>query len=167
MICHTCNKEFEDNTGKRKYCSVECYHESHTVKRVCSWCGGKLSCKQKKYCSCECFRAASIGVSKPHIRLSDEQRKERLVERSVKWQKENKVKVYASQIALKHKQLVTILYECPCNHPKKHNHHSDYLRPFDVIKLCPACHSAEHKRLRLLAKQTNNKKVTFNTAINE
>jgi hypothetical protein len=46
--------------------------------------------------------------------------------------------------------LITVLTECPCNYPMKHKHHPDYNKPFEVIRLCPSCHAAEHKRLRSL-----------------
>ena len=48
---------------------------------------------------------------------------------------------------------VKILYECPCDHPKKHNHHFDYDRKYEVIRLCPPCHGKEHSRLRFVGAQ--------------
>lgn len=70
---------------------------------------------------------------------------------SIAWQKENPEKVKAAQKARYNPYAVSILYECQCQHPKKHNHHFDYEFPTLVIRLCPACHAAEHKRLRSLA----------------
>jgi hypothetical protein len=48
------------------------------------------------------------------------------------------------------KDTLTILYECP-HETKKHHHHFDYRRPFEVILLCQECHAQEHKRLRRIA----------------
>ena len=48
---------------------------------------------------------------------------------------------------------VNVLYECACKGGKKINHHFDYSRPFDVIRLCHKCHQKEHSRLRRLAAQ--------------
>jgi len=47
---------------------------------------------------------------------------------------------------------IDIIYECPCDHPQKHNHHFDYDQPNLVIRLCPICHVKEHTRLRALNK---------------
>lgn len=43
-----------------------------------------------------------------------------------------------------------IIYECKCKIGKKVNHHFDYYRPFEVIKLCHRCHVTEHYRLKNL-----------------
>lgn len=39
-----------------------------------------------------------------------------------------------------------------CGRLDVHGHHTDYSQPLNVIWLCPVCHSAEHKRMKLLAK---------------
>jgi hypothetical protein len=41
-----------------------------------------------------------------------------------------------------------VLYECKCKDGKKLNHHFDYTKPFDVIRLCRSCHRSEHERLK-------------------
>lgn len=74
-----------------------------------------------------------------------------LVTRQREWQKNNPEKAYAQELSHYHKDHLLILYECPCDHPKKHNHHPDYNEPFMVIRLCPACHAKEHARLRSLS----------------
>ena len=52
-------------------------------------------------------------------------------------------------------RIISILYECPCKTDEvKQNHHFDYNRPLEVIRLCPKCHGAEHVRLRALKKIT-------------
>ncbi|AZF89948.1 hypothetical protein [Methanosarcina virus MetMV] len=73
---------------------------------------------------------------------------------SREWKKRNPEKEKAHHLAYYNVNKVIILYECPCDHPKKHNHHPDYSKPFEVHKLCPACHAAEHKRIRSLAVQS-------------
>jgi ribosomal protein S27AE len=32
-----------------------------------------------------------------------------------------------------------------CGDPRTQAHHKDYSNPFDVIWLCPFCHSREHR----------------------
>lgn len=31
------------------------------------------------------------------------------------------------------RHLVTILYECPCDNPKKQHHHPDYTKPYETF----------------------------------
>jgi hypothetical protein len=50
------------------------------------------------------------------------------------------------------KQHVIVVYECACETPKKVNHHYDYERPYEVVKLCNSCHRKEHARLDKLRK---------------
>ena len=69
---------------------------------------------------------------------------------SLSWQKNNPKKVNAAVFALTHPHEVYVLYECRCDHLKKHNHHFNYELKNIVIRLCPACHAAEHARLRSL-----------------
>lgn len=69
---------------------------------------------------------------------------------SIAWQKNNPQKVSAAVFARIHPHETYVLYECRCDHPSKHNHHFNYELKNLVIRLCPACHSAEHKRLRSL-----------------
>lgn len=46
---------------------------------------------------------------------------------------------------------LTIIYECPCKTTKKDNHHYNYNRPLEVMRLCRPCHLKEHHRLQLSA----------------
>jgi len=47
----------------------------------------------------------------------------------------------------------TVLCECIHNNLKKENHHPDYDKPLEVMRLCKKCHSAEHKKLYRQEKQ--------------
>lgn len=68
------------------------------------------------------------------------------------WQQENKEKVKASYAARYYAERVDILYECRCKTDYKENHHYDYDRPYQVIRLCPKCHKEWHNKLRNLNK---------------
>jgi hypothetical protein len=46
-----------------------------------------------------------------------------------------------------------ILYECKCKSKHKENHHFDYSRPTEVIRLCSSCHKIEHRRRLPLMKK--------------
>lgn len=78
------------------------------------------------------------------------ERMKRHSEKSMKWQRENRHKVKAGQLARYYVESLDILYECPCDVPfkKKHKHHPDYLKPLEVIVLCPKCHAGWHAKLR-------------------
>lgn len=67
---------------------------------------------------------------------------------SLRWQKNNKEKAKAAQLARYHSYRLNILYECSCKTNHKHNHHFDYDRPYEVIRLCTKCHHREHRRLK-------------------
>ena len=64
-----------------------------------------------------------------------------------KWRERNPFKDSIHRIVARNLSKVKVLYECPCKSDNKHNHHFDYTRPFEVIRLCPGCHRIEHKRL--------------------
>lgn len=72
---------------------------------------------------------------------------------AIRWQRSNKDKAKAESLARYHLDKLVILYECPCDAEKKHNHHHDYERPLEVIRLCHSCHIKEHKRLRSLTSE--------------
>lgn len=63
----------------------------------------------------------------------------------------NKKYIIPHSWANRRKNELTIISECPCVHTKKYKHHPDYSKPLEIILLCPACHGAEHARLRSLA----------------
>lgn len=48
---------------------------------------------------------------------------------------------------------VVVVYECACETPTKVNHHYDYARPYEVVRLCNSCHRKEHARLNFLRQQ--------------
>jgi len=111
-----------------------------------------------RFCSMACFRywqkenKGKIKYSNSPVEKLSNPNAELHRYYANKWQKENPEKAKAQSIAKYHKDKLVIIYECPCDYPTKQNHHFDYEFPLLVIKLCPACHSAEHKRLR---SQTN------------
>ena len=132
----------------------------------------KIQLRQKhpyqKFCSnaCKFISARKPSKNQPPAtrwskRRTPEERRESLVARSIRWQKDNKVKVYVARMARKYKDFLAVLYECPCASTSKHNHHPDYSRPFEVIVLCPKCHSAWHAKLNDMDYQ---KKLTEGTA---
>ena len=53
-----------------------------------------------------------------------------------------------------------ILYECKCRNEFKINHHFDYDRPKEIIKLCRSCHRIEHWRLRGKIETRFSKKIS-------
>lgn len=67
------------------------------------------------------------------------------------WQKNHYKKYRVASKAYSNSHLLKILYECPCDAKRKHNHHFDYDRPYEVIRLCASCHRYEHERLKRLA----------------
>lgn len=130
-------KYIHTSTGKLR--CHKCRTPQSPRVRKCVVCGNIITTRANKYCS-DCKSTAKPKKYPLANRRS-----------SVKWQKNNpkKVKVQSLTKYLK----VQILYECPCECEKKHNHHFDYDRPFEVIRLCPACHSAEHIRLKWIEKE--------------
>lgn len=70
------------------------------------------------------------------------------------------------RIVLINPDKLNIVYECACEGKEKINHHFDYYKPLDVLKLCRSCHGIEHARLRRLAAaaaQDNSPKTSGNS----
>jgi len=107
-------------------------------KRYCILCGCLITNKNQKFCS--------ACKSNRHLKVNP------IINRrtSILWQSNNPEKVKASNLAKAHPERLLVLYECPheTNGRQKHDHHFDYTKPYEVIRLCPACHSAEHARIR-------------------
>jgi hypothetical protein len=59
-----------------------------------------------------------------------------------------KIKAYAQGKAHANPDKLIILYECPHNDRKKHNHHPDYNLWDEVEKLCHQCHMAKEAQIR-------------------
>ena len=71
------------------------------------------------------------------------------VSRQCLWQRNHPDKFKAQSLCKSNPEKVIVLYECCCeSDDKKHNHHFDYSRAFEVINLCEKCHTIEHLRLR-------------------
>ena len=99
--------------------------------RPCANCGKERESKQVKYCL-ECWRDVP---HESHLKFRKEYAK--------KYPKRRR----AASLSRYYKDRVKTLYECPCETEKKINHHFDYDRPYEVIKLCRSCHKKEHIRL--------------------
>jgi hypothetical protein len=155
-ICPVCGEKFQPRRNTKKYCSIKCQskffnHPTPKIENICIHCNAIfMGRKGRKYCDFCRKNSAKIEWGKnknnPTLKKNHSQ--------SVRlYQKQNPDKVRAQVIAYSNPKAITIHYECPCSHTKKHNHHFDYSRPLDVIRLCPTCHRVEHKRLRAERKQ--------------
>ena len=108
--------------------------------RQCVVCGETIGKFAKKYCddhNTPKKRGENVKINPATNRQS-----------SIKWQKENPEKVKIQRLSKYNSHLLNVLYECRCESDQKHNHHFDYSRPYEVIRLCPGCHAAEHRRIR-------------------
>lgn len=85
--------------------------------------------------------------------MTEAQKLEKL-QKNNEWKENNRIKQCAHQLvryALKRGKLIKKEYceRCGVSGEKKHSklnaHHKDYLKPLEVIWLCPVCHSAIHK----------------------
>jgi pterin-4a-carbinolamine dehydratase len=118
--------------------------------KTCALCGAEfVKNKAQKFC-------ASCRESNARMKMREYWKAEnyKLAHRktALKWQKTHKEKVRAQSIAKANPHLLNILFECACESTKKVNHHPDYSRPYDVIRLCEKCHREEHARLRAIQK---------------
>jgi ribosome-binding protein aMBF1 (putative translation factor) len=78
--------------------------------------------------------------------------------RVMAWQKENKEKYKAEQLARCHPQLTMILYECLHRDRKKENHHPDYKKWKKIFRVCAECHAQFHPRTRTRIKTEERRK---------
>jgi len=106
-----------------------------SMKRICEKCGASRPTYNHKYCD-PCKIETSCSFSKYSRQ---------------RYQK-NSLKI-RSRVATRYAEVVgklDIIYECRCKNKDKFNHHFDYDRPREVIRLCRKCHTAEHYRLKTL-----------------
>jgi hypothetical protein len=167
--CPTCHNLFEVTPVRKKYCSIQCRSIARrnnplfaTIKaphipviKNCLDCGENFTAKSNMKRCKKCQLLFNEKNRKEYVKKYSKTGKWKKLHNihAIKWQHNNKKKVQAASRAKTHPEWVNILYECLCDHPNKHNHHPDYKKPFDVYKLCPTCHAAEHKRLRSLTAQ--------------
>lgn len=120
MICRICKQDKPE--------TAEYYHRDKNSKN-----GLHTDCK-------ECARKVIKKWQLAHP--------EKNLEYCARWKRNNREKARAESLAFEHPEKVTVLSTCKCDVSKKQNHHPDYSKPFDVIKLCPRCHIMEHIRLK-------------------
>ena len=95
-----------------------------------------------------------VGIAKAWADAPNDKDGEIKVSRQCLWQENHPDKAKAQDLCKHNPGKVIVLYECPCESVgKKHNHHFDYSRAFEVITLCERCHVIEHRRLRELEKE--------------
>lgn len=93
------------------------------------FCGNKTRHPSAKYCSDLCRQNKQLETGMEKLKINPSKHK-------------------CWSLATRFPEHIFILYECRCTSEVKHNHHFDYSRPFEVIRLCPKCHRIEHKRLK-------------------
>lgn len=162
--CPVCQTTFEiAPSQKQRCCSLKCREiyrrQNHVPKpkpvyvpktKTCITCGVTFIAKcSQKWCD-NCREAGRRETTIRRYKTEQYIEAHRRFARD--WQKRNPEKGLASRLARYYPELLSIIYECPCetNGNKKHHHHFDYTRPYEVLKLCDRCHIAEHKRLRRL-----------------
>lgn len=150
--------------GKDTYC-IECGAVLEKYKRktrsgnYISTSAGKLycdNCKPQKSSKRYCVVCNVLILDKAHKYCPDHKPPYKInpvINRrtSIAWAKNNPKKATASRLARYHSYKVAVIYECPCDSKNKQNHHFDYDRPYEVIRLCPKCHSLENIRLKKVA----------------
>lgn len=158
-ICHTL---FIPASSKSKFCSRECYGLSRRKPKSdkpvyvpkpprikkCEYCGKPFHAKGRALFCPECRPVAYNRKRDPYWK-SDQYKKAHR-RHALNWQRKNPEKQRAQHLATHYPERLNVLYECPCDTKDKHNHHPDYSKPYEVIRLCGPCHRAEHKRLREL-----------------
>lgn len=126
MFCWYCRKEFEPK--------IDPLTGTYSQK-ICKPCESKYGRFSKTYKKIDRF-CVECGDYLP-IRIS--KRKDGSVNRFVGQRK----------ICEPCKSERKVIYECCCKVPHKVNHHYDYSRPREVIRLCYKCHKREHVRTGL------------------
>lgn len=116
------------------------------TKSICQWCDSEYTGTNAKFCSRECLAAYREELKKVRAELGVYSKSRRSA-----WNRKNRQKVNAMTLANQNPHKLAVLRECEHAVPEKIKHHPDYNFPYRIELLCPACHRAEHKRLRSLA----------------
>jgi len=162
-VCHV--KFYVRSKRANTFCSQKCYglsrrtpdHEKQIYIPVppkikqCGVCGASFISKTAaKFCEV-CREPARLKKIRETQKTDKYREAHRRAARA--WQKNHAAKYHAATLAKSHPERLNIIYECPHPAQSKHHHHPDYLKPYDVLKLCEPCHRAEHARLRSLSAQ--------------
>jgi hypothetical protein len=93
-----------------------------------------------------------MATEKERLRLFRQQHPEKWRSYQRKWNRQNPLAYKAHkrvENAVKSGKLIP--RPCFCG-TKAHAHHDDYLKPLEVLWLCPKHHKARHKELKLLGR---------------
>jgi hypothetical protein len=130
LYCNACGRKHKATRDNEYHCK-RCQYRGSWSKRnknFCMCCGKEVKLPRKVFCSPECALMKYERTEEQKFELLRKYR-----------QRKSRVTIYFN-----------VLYECRCENKKKENHHFDYSRPLEVIRLCSSCHKNEHKRLRSL-----------------
>ena len=152
-FCNTCGKSYVPNSKTIDDRCLECIRNwSSATGKYCITCGQEIPRipVSRKNRNGKLITVSVYTGYKYCSECKDNSRKRASLLAAQQWQKSNPEKVKAHILTRCHPDQLVILYECPCEVEKKYNHHHDYTKPMEVIRLCHKCHRKEHARLRSL-----------------
>jgi len=126
----------DGHLNKCKECAkADARRRHHTVKHDPNWL-----LKERERCRVKSARQRSLFGCKQPSRES-----------KLAWNAHNKHKRQAHRRAARAVRLGIIQTRDSCEHCgatsiRLHKHHRDYLKPMEVLWLCPACHGIEHRK---------------------
>ena len=164
MFCNSCGTQYEHDESKARYFCDDCRRsKAWPINRVyCALCGKELGRKLVRRQILGLDSVTSIREGHFFCRACREAKRPKYnqsqfdVDALIDIEKPSKVVVelaYRRYVPVK--DVVVVVYECACDTPNKINHHYDYARPLEVVRLCKSCHRKEHSRLAKLRALTS------------
>jgi len=156
FVCKNCQKIFRKKKGHYKYCSNQCSKDGtrNVVKLWVSRNIEKIRARDKRYYYKNRVKETADSLDRYHKKYkhSSFYRDKRNEYSRSYYSKKNKLK-HSARTKLMHAVrdgLIVKPINCAICYSDKNieAHHSDYLKPFDVLWLCKKCHHLEHRRLR-------------------